>query len=96
VIEVSKGSLIRRIHIAGLGINREYDVSHIKALRLSPMDTTSSRQASYSTFPFGKTAGPIAFDYGAKTIRFGGGIDEAETKHLIEELRPFLPKSSIS
>ena len=25
----------------------------------------------------------IAFDYGAKTFRFGGGLDEAEASHLI-------------
>jgi hypothetical protein len=35
--------------------------------------------------------GTIAFDYGAKTFRFGGGLDEAEASHLIELLKSRYP-----
>lgn len=31
--------------------------------------------------------GMIAFDYGARTYRFGRGVDEAEAKQLVAELQ---------
>ena len=35
---------------------------------------------------FGST-GTIKFDYGLKTVRFGGGLDEAEAKFIIQKLK---------
>jgi len=32
---------------------------------------------------WGYVNGPIVFDYGMKTIKFGLGIDEAEAKHIL-------------
>ncbi|GAB3938349.1 hypothetical protein [Mucilaginibacter myungsuensis] len=29
----------------------------------------------------------IRFDYGMKTIKFGGGLDEAEANHLLQRLK---------
>ena len=34
--------------------------------------------------------GNLAFDYGARTYRFGFGLDEAEAKLLLDALRPHL------
>ena len=96
IIEVTNGSLIRRILIGGVGLNREYDFSHVQALRVSQMDVAASQMARWSPVPFGRTAGPIAFDYGARTIRFGSYLDEAEAKGLIEQLKPFMPKSAVA
>lgn len=96
VIEVNNGLLIRRILIGGIGLNREYDFSHIEAFRVSQMDVTASHMARWSPVPFGRTAGPIAFDYGARTIRFGSCLDEAEANGLVNYLKPFLPKSAVS
>ncbi len=36
---------------------------------------------------WGLTGGKLKFDYGLKTIKFGNGIDEAEAKHLIDEIK---------
>jgi hypothetical protein len=33
--------------------------------------------------------GTIAFDYGAKTLRFGAGVDEAEAKTIIKTIEDF-------
>ena len=38
--------------------------------------------------------GMIAFDYGAKTFRFGGEIDEAEAKQIILALKEGLPQQN--
>ena len=35
----------------------------------------------------------IAFDYGAKTVRFGFEIDEAEAKQIVSVLQESLSKS---
>ncbi|HEY8149015.1 MAG TPA: hypothetical protein VIK51_08925, partial [Vicinamibacteria bacterium] len=39
---------------------------------------------------FGRDPGVIAFDHGARTVRFGDGIDEAEATLVVAEmgLRP--------
>lgn len=31
--------------------------------------------------------GTLRFDYGLKTVRFGGGIDEAEANFIINKLK---------
>jgi hypothetical protein len=33
----------------------------------------------------------IAFDYGAKTYRFGAGVDEAEAQAIVDTLRERWP-----
>ena len=30
----------------------------------------------------------LAFDHGASTVRFGGGVEEGEAKAILERLRP--------
>ncbi len=40
---------------------------------------------------WGINIGPIAFDYGAKTYRFGAGIDEAEAKQIVSLIKSRFP-----
>ena len=44
-------------------------------------------------------AGTIAFDYGAKTFRFGDGLDEAEGRQIIKKIQAhlsgFLPQFEV-
>ena len=40
----------------------------------------------------GMFSGTIAFDYGARTVRLGSGIDEAEAHMIIESLRMRFPE----
>ena len=81
-----------RRDILGFGRSREYDLPSIRNLRIdrSPIDNNLSGNA-LSRSMFG---GTIAFDYGAKTFRFGGGIDEAEASQLIERLKSRYPFES--
>lgn len=57
-------------------------------LRISHVVT--SRLPSKSRFS-GIRGGIIAFDYGAKTIRFGSGIDEAEGNMIVAEIQQRFP-----
>src|SRR5256885_11426524 len=45
------------------------------------------------TFPGLNRAGAIKFDYGARTIRAGGSVDEPEGRMIVEWLRPKLPRT---
>ena len=72
---------IRR-EVLGIGRDKHYAPSSVNRLRIqshpNPLD------------PFGMMRnfekGPIAFDYGAKTIFFGQGLDEAEARIVQGEI----------
>lgn len=36
---------------------------------------------------WGIGGGPIAFDYGSGTVRFGNSLDEAEAREVVRELK---------
>jgi hypothetical protein len=69
---------IRR-ELAGLGRTKRFASGEVRNLRYSPGFTTSTRFAP---------AAAIAFEYGARTYRFGLGIDQAEADDLIRVLKP--------
>jgi hypothetical protein len=39
---------------------------------------------------------PIMFDYGARTMRFGQGLDEAEAKQIVARIQERFPRYSVS
>ncbi len=83
------GSITLRREVLGIGLNREYDSSHITNLRVTP-DTISMFDPRAGLRMWGFGGGPIAFDYGSRTIRFGSGLEEAEAKqHVAQVLRRF-------
>ena len=63
---------------------REYEAQHVKDLRVS--------QSFESNSPFPIEPGVIAFDYGARTYRFGRGCDEAEAKMILAEITQRYPQ----
>jgi hypothetical protein len=69
-----------------LGRRREYDVRHVRRLRASPSARSSFRD------PSGFFGGALAFDYGARTVRLGNGIDEAEAQLIVESIRTRFPE----
>lgn len=68
--------------VGGLGLTREYDTAQVSGLRVSPLYVL---RRSF-TFP-GVGGGAIAFDYGARTLRVGGGVDEAEAGRIVAALK---------
>jgi hypothetical protein len=76
---------IRR-DIGGFGFDKEYDLVQMRDLRVghlgvNPLDFSSSLQL------WGVGGGVIAFDYGARTYRFGAGLDEAEAKQVVTAIK---------
>lgn len=63
-------------------LNKEYELSHIKNIRIVERDTGLFRQRSVMEF-YGLKGGIIHFDYGMKTVQFAFNIDVAEGNHLL-------------
>jgi len=79
-------ALVIRRELVGLARAREYDIESVSNLRVSP-DSYNPWDGRSAWRFWGVGGGVIAFDYGAKTFRFGGGVDEAEARDIVGEMR---------
>lgn len=75
-----------RRDIGRFGFDKEYDLLQMRNLcveevRFNPLDFSSSLQL------WGIGGGVIVFDYGAKTYRFGAGLDEVEAKQTVTAIK---------
>jgi hypothetical protein len=87
VIKVDYASIKLRRQILGLGRTLEYNGDHVRKLRAAPIVyATTGYRSSFTWEYLGLSGGQIAFDYGAKTIRFGGGLDEAEACIIVDAI----------
>ena len=91
-IEIAYDAIKIQDAIFGLGRKKEYSATSIRDLRVSLAAASSNifgwpRTSNY----WGKPAGLLAFDYGAKTFRFGSDIDEAEAKQILEKILARFP-----
>jgi hypothetical protein len=83
-IDVASQSIIVRYQLFGMNYSKEYATEYIHDLRVQPMtypSTWGSRTRTSNVWGFNN--GVIVFDYGSKTIRIAGGIDEAEGKQIL-------------
>ena len=86
IVTLRSGSLAIRRDTCGLGKTHEYELAHVKALRVSAHAMDPMAWSRGSQF-WGQGGGVVAFDYGAKTFRFAGGVDEAEATQIVAELK---------
>jgi len=98
VIEVSASGITIANKIFSFSRPKEFDSQYVKDLRVSqPADSMWSPWGRAGQF-WGRGQGIIAFDYGAKTYRFGSGLDEAEAKMILSEIAQrcpqYLPRAS--
>lgn len=82
VLFLRPGVLGVRREIFGVGRSAEYGVDAVKNLRVAPLESSLRRRRD----PWGTSTGRIAFDYDAKTIRVGAGVDEAEAREIVADL----------
>jgi hypothetical protein len=94
VIEVSSQAIITKRVLFGVGSPKEYSYEYIQALRVSLHANGDLFGWSRAGRMYGLSGGLIAFDYGAKTIHFGIGIDEAEAKQILVEITQRFPQYS--
>jgi hypothetical protein len=69
--------------------SKEYELAAVKNLRVSTATYNNARFTPQSWM--GYTAN-LAFDYGAKTYRFGTGLDEAEAQAIVDALQQRWPQ----
>ena len=84
VVGLRPGVIVVRRDVAGLGLSREYSLADVRNLRVSAPPSDAGRWSS--PIRFGREPGVIAFDHGARTVRFGEGLDEAEASLVLAEL----------
>ncbi|MDB6061741.1 MAG: hypothetical protein JWM78_1844 [Verrucomicrobiaceae bacterium] len=85
VLIVRSDVLIYQRALGPFKLTRSYDLAHVKDLRTTPSPSFMQRQNGFGAL--GVSGGQIAFDYGAKTINIGAGVDEAEAKGLVEMVK---------
>ena len=90
VVALRPDALVNRRILWGFDRAREYDLPQVKNLRVAPLVWNPSDWNGALQF-WGIGGGPIAFDYGAKTIRIASGIDEAEARLIVNELKSRYP-----
>lgn len=81
VVGVANGRLSLRKQVLGIGMTREFEISNIAALRFRPEHGSGKRYRGSC----------IELDYGAKTYRFGTGIDPAEASQLLDLVAKWVP-----
>ncbi len=84
-IRLRPAALSMKRDVLGFGRTREFDLNHVANIRVSTQNYNPFDFSSGMRF-WGLGGGLIAFDYGAKTFRFGASIDEAEAKEIVNEL----------
>jgi hypothetical protein len=86
---ISRQSIRLARVVPGWNRRKEYLAEHIQDLRVSPQ-WMPAQYGHRGSWP-GATLGQIAFDYGARTIRFADA-DEAEAKLILAEIQQRFPR----
>jgi hypothetical protein len=79
--------------VMGFGRLKEYDWTHVARLR-SSMPIWNPYVWNSGLQFWGVSGGTVAFDYGAKTVRFGASLDDAESTWIVEELNTYRTQES--
>jgi len=78
---VGSGRFVHSYELFGLTRPREYEVQSIRGLRAAPNLFDNARGFR------SMTSGAITFDYGAKSVRIGAGLDEAEGRMIVQRIK---------
>lgn len=89
VITIGQGMLTIEKRGALLVKPKTYDLSEVKDIRAQEdnSDYSASWGARRNGFGSFYAGGTLRFDYGLQTVKFAGGLDEAEAKYILEKLK---------
>jgi hypothetical protein len=90
LVRFSGSEVSLRREVFGVGFGTRYDPTRVTNLRC--VDMVPGPFGTMSRSPFGWGGGPLAFDYGAKSVRFGAGMDSAEGQPLVEKIIAAVPR----
>lgn len=80
-VRIARDEVRLRREVFGVGRTWQYDPRAVSRLR-ALYDVESPFGTSVPHLPWSPLGQTLAFDYGAKTIRFGAGLDAAEARQL--------------
>ena len=83
--EIVRVTVTELQHIRSYGLfsrKREYQLAHVKRLRVSPPQNAAAAQYSAGM----TNHGAVSFDYGMSTPSFGYALDEAEARAIVDLL----------
>jgi hypothetical protein len=83
---VKPGLLVHRFELFSLRRTREYDLSQVRNLKVSP-ESFNPWNMGGGLKMWGLGGGVVAFDYGARTIRVAGSVDEAEGRMIVSRIQ---------
>jgi hypothetical protein len=87
IIKVDNGILELGRQIFSFKKSKKYHINEIRFMRINPSAENDIWSTGYQRNFFGLKGGVLKLDYGLKTLKFGGGIDEAEGRLIIETLK---------
>jgi hypothetical protein len=87
-VQLTSSMLSLKHELFGIGRLREYELHHVRDLRVAPSPYNPYDFRSGMRF-WGIGGGTIAFDHGAATVRFGAALEEGEAKKIVERLGAF-------
>ena len=70
-----------------MGVRKEFGLSYLRNMRTNAYGGYNPFDFSSAGRFWGFSGGTIAFDYGAKTYRFGIGLDESEARHIVAKVK---------
>ena len=86
VVEAERGRLLLARGVGPIQRRREFHAASVEDL--CALDDSMPWWFGFDLF--GMRGGSIAFDYGARTYKFGGGVDRAEAKQIVGRLQEAL------
>lgn len=89
IIELDPKTLKRRMRIPLIGRSREFAMASITDLRFQPA-APSFMPSQPTVRPLSFNNGTIAFDYGLDTHHLGTGLDPADAKYVVAQMRRHL------
>lgn len=97
VVVVNHGSIRVFHHLFWMGKPREYLAEHVRDLRASmPGRPFPGSRSFKEILAHPGMQGAIAFDYGARTYRFGAEMDEAEARMIVNDILQRYPQYGLS
>lgn len=81
--------IILKKEIFNIGIKKEFEINEIKNINFNEIENSwFSMKNRWVMWGFGP--GKIKFDYGMKTYSIGLGVDDAEAKYLVDEIKKYI------
>jgi hypothetical protein len=85
-ISIERGILKIDRSVFGVGVKKYYEIKSIYNLAVNPEPDMGIWNTNNLDI-YGAKRGKIKFDYGLKTVKFAGDVDEAEARMIVSDLR---------